>query len=51
MWGNPLQAVTNHFPQAEGPEVVFNLTKRDKGVETPPPNDSLALQKNAQRKC
>ena len=45
--GSPLQAVTNLFPQAgrnpvtEAPEVIFNLTHGDEGMETPPPNDSL----------
>ena len=26
---------------AEAPEVIFDLTQGGKGVETPPPNDSL----------
>ena len=39
--GSPLQAVTNRFPQAggnhvtEAPEVIFDLTQGDKGMETP----------------
>ena len=43
----PLKAVTNHFPQvggsrmSEAPEVVFDPTQGDEGVETPPPNDSF----------
>ena len=47
MGDNPLQAVTNHFPEVEGkqitepPEVVFDLTQGNGSVETPPPNDSL----------
>ena len=47
MGDNPLQAVTYCFPQvggnrvAEAPEVIFDLTQGDEGVETPPPNDSL----------
>ena len=41
------QAVTNRFPQAGGnqvtetPEVVFDLTQGDEGIEIPPSNDSL----------
>ena len=48
----PLQAVTNHFPQAggnritEAPEVVFDLTLGVEGVETPLPNDSLKASRN-----
>ena len=44
---NPFQAVTIVFPHvgenrvAEAPEVLFNLTQGDEGVETPPPIDSL----------
>ena len=40
------KAVTNRFPlvggnqTAEAPKVVFDPTQGDKGVETPPPNDS-----------
>ena len=47
MGDNPLQAVTNRFPQVVGNqttealEVVFDLTQGDKGMEIPPPNDSL----------
>ena len=47
IWNNPLQAVTNRFPQVEenqtteAPEVVFDLPQGEEGVETPPPNDSL----------
>ena len=47
MGDNQLQAVINRFPEVEGnriteaPEVVFNLTQGDEGLETPPPNDSL----------
>ena len=47
MGDSPLQAVTNCFPQAggnrvtEAPEVVFYLTQREDGMETPPPNESL----------
>ena len=47
MGDNPLQAVTNCFPQVggnqitEAPEVVFDLTQGDEGMETPSPNDSL----------
>ena len=47
MVDSPLQAVISLFPQAggnrvtEAPEVVFDLTHGDEGVETPPPNDSL----------
>ena len=43
----PPKAVTNHFPQvggnrtSEAPGVVFNPTQGDKGMETPPPNDSF----------
>ena len=43
MGDSPLQAVTNHFPQAgenrvtEVPEVIFDLTQGDEGVESPPP--------------
>ena len=43
----PLKAVTNHFPQVgrnqtqEASAVVFDPTQGDKGVETPPPNDSF----------
>ena len=43
----PPKAVINRFPQVEGnrtteaSEVVFDSTQGDKGVETPPPNDSL----------
>ena len=43
----PLKAVTNRFPQvgrnriSEAPGVVFDPTQGDKGVETPPPNDSF----------
>ena len=46
LWG-PLQAVTNPFPQVgvnqtkEALEVMLDLTRWDKGVETPPSNDSL----------
>ena len=44
--GNSSQAVTNHFPQpggngnSEAPEVIFDPTLGDEGVETPSPNDS-----------
>ena len=44
---NPLQAVTNRFPQVvgnqvtEAPEVIFDLSQGDKGVEIPPVNDSF----------
>ena len=47
MWDSPLQTVTNRFPQAgenrvtEAPEVVFDLTQGDEGMETLPPNDFL----------
>ena len=47
MGDSPLQAVTNRFPQAggnwvkEAPEVVFDLTQGDEGMETPPLNHSL----------
>ena len=46
MGNNPLQAVTNPFPQVggnritEAPEVIFNFTPGDEGIETPPRNDS-----------
>ena len=53
LWGtihskgdSPLQAVTNCFPQVWGkritepPEVIFDLTEGNEGVETNPPNDS-----------
>ena len=39
------------FPQvggnrvAEAPEVIFDLTQGEEGVETPPPNDSLKKKK------
>ena len=52
MDGNPLQAVSNHFPQAGGyrvtetPKVVFDLTQGDAGVKTPPPNVSLKASLN-----
>ena len=42
----PHKAVTNRFPLAEvnqtseAPGVIFNPTTGDKGMETPPPNDS-----------
>ena len=48
MGATPHKAVTNHFPQVGGnrisevPGVVFDPTLGDKGVETPPPNDSLS---------
>ena len=47
MGNNPLQAVSSRFPQegenriTEAPEVVFDLTLGDKGMETPPPKGSL----------
>ena len=47
MRATPLKAITNGFPQAggnrisEAPEVVFDPTIGEEGVETPPPNDSL----------
>ena len=47
MGHNPLQAVSNCFLQVggnkitEAPEVIFDLTPGDEGVETPPPDDSL----------
>ena len=47
MGDNPLQAVAIYFPQVggirttEAPEVIFNLTQGDEGMETSPPNDSL----------
>ena len=46
MGATPPKAVINHFPQSEGnrtteaPEVVFDLTPGDEGMETPRPNDS-----------
>ena len=45
--GNSSQSSTNHFPQVgenqttEASEVVFDPIQGDKGMETPPPNDSL----------
>ena len=47
MGSTPHKAVTNHFLQVggnqttEAPEVGFDCTQGDEGVETPPPNDSL----------
>ena len=47
MGATPHKAVTNRFPQVGGnqtsetPGAIFNPTLGDKGVETPPPNDSL----------
>ena len=44
---DPLQAVTNHFPQAGGyqvtetPEVVCNLIQRDEDMGTPLPDYCL----------
>ena len=39
MGDNPLPAVTNRFPQVgettQAPEVVFDLTQGDEGVEIP----------------
>ena len=49
MGDSPLQTITNCFSQAggnrvtEAPGVVFNLTQGDKGVETPPHNDSFKV--------
>ena len=46
MGATPLKAVTSRFPQvggnriSEAPGVVINPTPGDKGMETPPPNDS-----------
>ena len=43
----PPKAVTNHFSQVggnrttEASKVVFNPIQGNKGLETPPPNDSL----------
>ena len=43
----PSKTVINHFPQVggnqttEASEVILNPIQGDKGVETPPPNDSL----------
>ena len=47
MGATPHKAVTNLFPQvggnrtSEAPGVVFDPTTGGKGMETPPPNDSL----------
>ena len=47
MGATPLKAVTNGFPQvggnrsSEAPGVVFDPIIGDKGMETPPPNDSF----------
>ena len=55
MGGILLQAVTNGFLQAggnritEAPEVVFNLTLGNEGVETPLPNDSLKASQSSSR--
>ena len=49
MGENALQAATNCFPQVwgnritEAPEVIFDLTQGDEGLETPLPNDSLKV--------
>ena len=46
----PPKAVINHFPQiggnqtTEASELVFDPTQGDRGMETPPPNDSLQAQ-------
>ena len=47
MGGQSFPSSIHRFPQvggnraAEAPEVVFNLTQGEEGVETPPSNDSL----------
>ena len=44
----PHKAVINHFPQSGGNRtteasgVIFDLTPGGEGVDTPPPNDSIA---------
>ena len=47
MGATPPKAVTNRFPRVggnritEASEVIFDPIQGDKGMETPPPNDSL----------
>ena len=54
MGDNPLQAVSNRFPQVgeieitEAPEAISDLTQGDEGMETPPPNHSLNVSLSPQ---
>ena len=50
MGATPPKAVTNRFPRVggnritEASEVIFDPIQGDKGMETPPPNDSSVHQ-------